>query len=122
MIKSSKPRKQRKFLYTAPLHKRQKLVSAHLSKELRAQLKKRSLALRKGDEVRVMRGKLHGKTGKVSKVDLKKLKIFIEGVTRKKANGKETKVPFHPSNLLITKADLSDKKRQNIVERAQKQN
>lgn len=120
MIKSSKPRKQRKFLYTAPLHRRQKLVSAHLSKELRAQLKKRSLPLRKGDEVKIMRGKFSGKTGKVAEVDLKKLKIFIDGVTRKKADGKEVKIPFRPSNLLITRAELSDKKRQKIIERTQK--
>jgi len=32
---SKKPSKQRKALYQAPLHKRQKLVAAHLSKELR---------------------------------------------------------------------------------------
>ncbi len=119
MIKSSKPRKQRKFLYSAPLHLRQKLVSAHLSKELRAQMKKRSLPLRKGDEVKIMRGSFRGKTGKVLDVNLKKLKIYIEGVVHKKADGKEAKIPFHPSNLMIMKADLSDKKRQKIVERAQ---
>ncbi len=119
MIKSSKPRKQRKFLYSAPLHVRQKLVSAHLSEELRLQLKKRSLPLRKGDEVKIMRGSFRGKTGKVAEVNLKKLKVYIEGITRKKAGGKEAKIPFHPSNLIIIKAELSDKKRQKIVERAQ---
>ena len=32
--KSKQPRKQRKFLYNAPLHVRRKIMSAHLSKEL----------------------------------------------------------------------------------------
>ena len=120
MVKSKKPRKQRKALYQAPLHKRQKLVSAHLSKELRAQFKKRSLPIKSGDEIKIMRGAFKGKTGKVADVDLKKMKVYIEGITRKKSDGKEVKIPFHPSNLLIVKAELSDKKRQKTIERIQK--
>jgi len=34
-IKSKQPKKQRKFLYNAPLHLRQKIMSATLSNELR---------------------------------------------------------------------------------------
>lgn len=115
--KSSKPRKQRKALYNAPLHIRQKLVSAHLSRELRAQLGKRSLQLRKGDEIRIMRGSHSGKAGKVAEVDLKKLKIYVEGIVRKTAKGNEAKVPLQPSNLVITKADFGDKMRQRILEK-----
>lgn len=119
-LKSSKPGKRRKFLFTAPLHKRQKLVSAHLSKELRRDLKKRSLTIRKGDEVKVMRGKFSGTQGKVTRVDLKKVKIFVENVKRKKVSGEEVLVPLHPSNLLIVKAEFVDKKRQEIIERSLK--
>lgn len=118
MIQSSKPRKQRKALYDAPLHRRQKLVGAHLSRELRAQLGKRSLQIRKGDEVKIMRGSNSGKTGKVAEVDLKKTKVFIEGMVRKTAKGNEAKMPFHPSNLLIIKADFGDKMRQRILEKS----
>ncbi len=118
MIQSSKPRKQRKALYDAPLHKKQKLMGAHLSKELRAQIGKRSLPIRKGDEIKIMRGSNAGKTGKVAEVDLKKAKIFVEGITRKTAKGNEAKMPFHPSNLMITKADFSDKMRQRILEKS----
>lgn len=117
MIKSKQPRKQRKALYQAPLHKRQKLVAAHLSKDLRKQLKRRSLSLRKGDEVKIMRGKFKKKTGKVERVDLKRLKIYINGITRKKVDGTEVKISIHPSNLMILKADFSDKRRQKIIER-----
>ncbi len=118
MIQSSKTRKQRKALYNAPLHKRQKLVSAHLSRELRAQLGKRSLQIRKGDEIRIMRGANAGKTGKIAEVDLKKSKVFVEGIVRKTAKGNEAKLPLEPSNLLITKAEFSDKMRQKILEKA----
>lgn len=117
-MKSSNPRKQRKALYNAPLHMRQKLVSAHLSKELRAQTGKRSLPVRKGDEIKIMRGSSTGKTGKVVEVDLKKTKVFVEGIVRKTAKGNEVKIGFEPSNILITKAEFSDKMRQRILEKA----
>jgi large subunit ribosomal protein L24 len=115
--KSSKPRKQRKFLFTAPLHLRRKMVSAHLSKELREKYKRRSLPVRKGDEVEIMRGEFKGKRGKISRVDLKNYKVYIEGITRKKTTGIEVQVPIHPSNLKIISLNLDDKKRVEAIER-----
>ena len=110
--KSSKqPRKQRKYVYNAPLHVRRKFVSAHLSEELRKKYGRRSFPVRKGDEVEVMRGEFKGKRGKVSKVDLKKLKVYIEGITRKKVDGTEVQVPFNASNLKIIDLNLEDKER-----------
>jgi large subunit ribosomal protein L24 len=109
--KSKKPRKQRKALYTAPLHIRRKLLSAHLSKELREKYKRRSFPLRTGDEVKILRGEFKGRVGKVSRVDLKKLKVYVEGITRKRTIGTEVQVPIHPSNLMIVNLNLSDKRR-----------
>ena len=117
---SKRPSKQRKALYQAPLHKRQKLVAAHLSKELRKQWKRRSLPVRKGDEVKVMAGKFYGTIGKVSKVDLKKLKVYVDNVKRKKSSGEEVHVPIHPSNLLILNPMMEDKYRKAILERSMK--
>lgn len=115
--KSKKPNKQRKFLYTAPLHLRKKLVSAHLAKDLRKQFKRRSLSVRKGDEVEIMRGEYAGKTGKVSKVDLKKYKVYIEGITSKRTVGTDVQIPMHPSNLEITNLNLDDEFRRKILQR-----
>jgi len=115
--KSKKPRKQRKFIYTAPLHVRRKLMSAHLSKELREKYKRRSLPLRKGDTVKIMRGKYAGKTGKVSKISLKKYRAYIEGITRKRTVGTEAQVPIHPSKLMIIDLNLEDEKRRKKLER-----
>jgi len=120
MIKSKKPSKQRKALYQAPLHIRHKMLSSHLSKELRKQWKKRSLPVRKGDEVKVMRGKFKGTIGKISKVDLKKSKVYIENVKRKKVSGEEIHIPLHPSNLLITNPVMDDPKRKKTIERGKK--
>ena len=111
MMSSNKPSKQRKALHQAPLHKRHKLLSAHLSKELKGQLKRRSLPVRKGDEVKIMRGKFRGTTGKVSKVDMKRLKVYLENLKRKKVSGEEVSVPVNPSKLLIVNAVMEDAKR-----------
>ncbi len=115
--KSSKPRKQRKFLYTAPLHLRREILSAHLSKELREKYKRRALTLRKGDEIQIMRGKFKGKTGKVARVNYKKYRVYVEGITRKRTVGTEAQVSLHPSKLKIVNLNLDDKMRQKILER-----
>ncbi len=116
-VSSKQPRKQRKYRYNAPLHIRHKLISAHLSKELRERFKRRSFPLRKNDEVKIMRGKFRDKKGKVERIDLKKYKVYIEGIKIKKADGSEVSVPIDPSNLLITELNLDDKKRVKAIER-----
>ena len=75
-VSSSQPRKQRKFRFKAPLHVRHKFLSAHLSKDLRRETGRRSLPVRKGDEVLVMRGGPRGLRGVVERIDLKKLRVF----------------------------------------------
>ena len=110
-MKSKKARKQRKEQFNAALHIKQKFMGTHLSKELRTQLKRRSLPVRKGDEVKVVRGKFKGKIGKVSQVMLKESRVLIDSVKRKKSSGEETPVAIHPSNLIITNPDMGDSKR-----------
>lgn len=116
-VQSSKARKQRKFRFTAPHHFRQRFVHAHISKELATKLgiKKRSLAVRKGDTVKVMAGKQKGKSGKVSEVDMLKGRITIEGIVRKNMKGKERMIPLSTSNVYLTDLDLSDKRRQETI-------
>ncbi|MEM7818206.1 MAG: 50S ribosomal protein L24 [Candidatus Aenigmatarchaeota archaeon] len=106
---SKKPRKQRKLLFRAPKHLRRKMLSAHLSKELREKLKRRSMPLRKGDEVKIMRGKFKGKIGKVLRVSYKKYRIYVEGCTKKTARGEEKLVAIHPSKVMIVNLNLEDK-------------
>jgi large subunit ribosomal protein L24 len=117
-VGSSQPRKQRKYRYNAPLHIRRKFLSAHLSRELRERYGKRSVPLRKGDEVVVMKGGFRGFTGNIDRIDMSGSKVFIDGVKRKKVDGSEIQVPIDPSNLIITKLTLEDKMRQAVFERA----
>ena len=102
MIQSAKPRKQRKFRYTAPLHIRSHFMGAHLSDELSKKQKKRSMTVRAGDKVKIMRGQFRGKEGIVKEVDLNNCIVFVEGITRPKVNGQDTFVPLQPSKLMIT--------------------
>ena len=114
--KSSKqPRKQRKYRYNAPLHVRRKFMSAHLSKELRERLGRRSLEVRRGDKVQVMRGQFRGVVGTVERVSLKRLKVYVDRIRRKKADGKEVMIPIDPSNLMIVEM-AEDSRRLKVVE------
>jgi len=108
---SVQPRKQRKFRANAPLHLRHRMLAAHLSKDARRDYKRRSLPLKKNDEVKVTRGSFRGRTGKVSRVDYKRLKVFVDSVKQKKVSGQEVEVALDPSNLVILKPNMDDPRR-----------
>jgi large subunit ribosomal protein L24 len=88
---------------------------------LREKYKRRSFPLRKGDEVEVMQGKYKKKTGKISRVDLNKMRVYVDGITRKKVDGSEIPVPIHPSKLKIINLNLEDKKRLEALTRTKKE-
>ncbi|MDP3992523.1 MAG: 50S ribosomal protein L24 [Candidatus Pacearchaeota archaeon] len=108
---SRKPRKQVKYAANAPLHLRRKFMSTNLSKELRKKYGKRNLPLRKGDAVKIMKGKFRKKTGKIIAVYTKKMKVEVEGMQIKKQDGSKANVKFNPSFLQITELNLEDRKR-----------
>ena len=114
---SRQPRKQRKYRANAPLHIKHKLMSANLKKELRKKYGRRSFPLRKEDSVKIMLGEFKKKTGKIALVDLKKLRVSIEGIQRAKKDGTKINVWFDPSNLQIQELDLDDKERRKAIER-----
>jgi len=116
-MSTKNPGKQRKALFNAPLHKKQKLVHAHLTKELRKQYRKRNLGIRKGDEVKILRGDFKGKNGKVTRVALKDVSIYVDGMKRKKTTGEDVEVAFHPSNIMITNLSMDDAKRKKIIQK-----
>jgi large subunit ribosomal protein L24 len=113
----TKPGKQRKMLYTAPLHIRQKIMAAPLSPELIASKGVKSLPVRKGDTIQITRGDNKGFEGKISRVDLKRYRIFIEGLTREKVDGTNIFTSVHPSKVMIKKLNLDDRWRKAIIER-----
>ena len=114
---SKHPRKQRKFLYNAPLHVRHRLMSAILSEELRERYGIRSLPVKSGDTVEIMRGDFREHEGKVEKVDLKNYRLMVEGVLVQKPDGNKVYHSIHPSNVMIVELDLEDEERNELIER-----
>ena len=111
-----KVRTSRKKYYSKPLHLRKHDLNVHLSKELRNELnlKKRSVVVKKGDKVRILRGSYKGREGKVVRVSYKTRKIFIEGVTYQNSRGIDKPIPIEPSNALIIELKLDDYRRKKL--------
>jgi len=116
-IKTKKPSKQRKLLYNAPYHVRGKIMAAPLSEELRKEYGCRSLPIRSGDTVRILRGDYKDYEGRVTRVDRKKYRVYVDGVTKEKADGTTVPVPIHHSKVEIIKLNMDDKWRKRILER-----
>ena len=113
---SSSPRKQRKALFKGPLHTKKRTMRAHVADDLMEKYDIWTVRVNKGDTVKIMRGGYTGHTAKVTQVDTKRRVLFIEKVTSVKSDGKETARPIHPSNVLVTKLDLTDPFRKKQLE------
>jgi large subunit ribosomal protein L24 len=115
--RTKNPRKQRKMLFNATAHVRHKLMGAPLSSELAASKGAKTLPVRKGDTIRIKRGDNRGFEGKVSRVDLKEYRIYVEGLTREKVDGTNIFTPVHPSKVEIRNLNLDDDWRKDILKR-----
>ena len=114
---SKKTRKQRKFRHNAPLHIKRRFLSSPLSKELRKKYSKRNIIIRKGDKVKITRGKFNEKNGSVEEVSIRKSRIYVTGAEFTKKDGTKARVALDASKVMITELNLSDKKRKEILER-----
>jgi len=109
---SVQPRKQVKFRANAPNHIKRKFMGSPLDKALKEKYGRRTIEVRKGDEVKIMRGQFKGKQGKVGEVDVKNTRLQIEGVQRAKKMGGEKLITwFHPSKVKIIILNVEDKRR-----------
>jgi len=117
MTKTKKPGKQRKMLYQAANHRRGRQMAAPLSSELKDRYKTNTATVRRGDTVRIARGDRRRLEGRVTRVDRKSYRIFVDGVTRDKADGTTITIPVHPSKVMITRLNLDDRWRRKALER-----
>jgi large subunit ribosomal protein L24 len=90
-------------------------MSAPLSTELKASNGRRTYPVRKGDTVKIVRGDFAGIEGKITKIDMKRQRLFVEGVSREKVAGTSTNVSIHSSKVIITKLNLDDKWRSDSI-------
>jgi large subunit ribosomal protein L24 len=113
-VTTTKPNIQRKAAASAETKKG--LMRAGLSKDLRSEYGVRGSSIRKGDTVRIAKGDYKGHEGKVSSIDLSGMKITVEGVQISKMDGTKKSVQIPPSQVTLTKLDLSDKFRKKNFE------
>lgn len=104
-------------MYQAHISERYKRFSAPLSSKLKESHSTNSVPVRSGDTVMIMRGDRKGSEGKITKIDRKKYRIFVEGANREKVDGTTTLIPIQPSKVMITRLNLDDKWRKRILER-----
>ena len=127
-MKSKQPRKQRLARYNAPLHRRRIEMSAPVDNALRLKQEAnnvfypRSMPVRVGDRVIIVRGEGRVKSGektghKIAKIDRRKRKIYLENHTYFKSDGTELQRPIDPSNVVIINPDWTDLKRRKILDR-----
>ncbi len=86
-------------------------MGAMLSPELRKEHGVKSIPLRTGDTVKVLRGDHRDKEGKVAGINLKKMTVTVDGVSVTKADGTEVPRPLQPSKVMITKLEIKDERR-----------
>lgn len=113
---STKARKQRKYRAELPLHSQKKLVFVHLAKPLRQKYKRRSVALRSGDTVKIIGGRFRKIEGKVERLNRKKEEVYVAGTEITRKDGTKVFVPIHPSKLIILDLVLNDKRRKEKLE------
>ena len=92
------------------------MLAAHLAEDLMLRYKRRSIQVIKGDTVKIMRGSYRGRVGKVRRANVRKQRIEVEGITITKVDGKQVPYPVHPSNVMITKLNLTDPWRRRKLE------
>ncbi|MEM0053353.1 MAG: 50S ribosomal protein L24 [Nitrososphaeria archaeon] len=115
-MSSTKPSKVRKRVLNAPWHIKNKMLNARLSDELRSKYGVKTVRVRKGDSVKIVRGEFAGVEGKVTSVDLKTGRITVEGVFRENIRGEQVPVKIHASKIIITSLNLEDKLRKEKLE------
>jgi large subunit ribosomal protein L24 len=106
---SIQPGKQRKVRYSAHSRLKHRLLAAPLSVELKTTYGRKTVPVRTGDTVRIVRGDFSGVEGKVSDINTSSQRLFVEGVTREKVAGTSEKVTVHCTKVMITKLNLDDK-------------
>lgn len=119
-VGSAQRRKQRKYRHNAPLHTQQKFMGSALSKDLRKKHGRRSIAVRRGDKVKVVRGNHKGKITTVERVNLRACRVYLKDIEVTRKDGRKANVGIHPSNLIIQELNLEDKQRVNRTQKSEK--
>jgi large subunit ribosomal protein L24 len=113
--RSVQARKQRRAAFAASSFARHRQMTVCLSRELRTRYKRRALPVRKGDTVRIISGSFEGREERVSKVDMRSLRVTLDNVTTKKVDQKLKPLPIRSSHLILTRLNLADPWRRKVL-------
>jgi large subunit ribosomal protein L24 len=94
------------------------MLKCRLDEFLQEEYGMRSMVIKKGDLVRVMRGQFRDTEGKVTVVDYRAIRVHLENATVTRADGKEANIPVHPSNLMLVKLELDDDRKKLLEKKA----
>jgi large subunit ribosomal protein L24 len=116
-MKTKKPSTSRRKRYNAPNHIKRKYISAPLSPSLRAEHGTRTFPVIVDDTVTITKGDRKLAEGKILRVDTSTSRVYIEGVTRTRTDGSTLQIPIRAENVMITRLNMSDPRRREILER-----
>ena len=105
-----------KQIYYATMQTASAQLSSLLSANLRKKYSKKSVRVKEGDSVKVIRGEFTGVDGKITKVSSADGGLTIEGVKKEKLKGEKYDVFIHTSNIIVTALNTDDKWRINKLE------
>ena len=111
---SSKANKQRKLHFNADSAKRRILMTTRLEKVLAEQYKVKSLPIRQGDIVKVVKGTHKGQTSTVSAVCRRTFCVALESIKRENSKKKTRPVLISPANVVITELKLTQTRRKQL--------
>jgi ribosomal protein uL24 len=95
-------------------------MSARVSKDLQSKYNVKKITVRKGDTVYVTSGDFVGTEGKILTADYGNQRLFIDGISREKADKSKIMYPIHISKVVIRRFGKVGKKRKLILERKAK--
>lgn len=75
------------------------------------------MPVRRDDTVVITKGDRRMTEGQVTRVDLGRGRLFIEGVTRQRLDGSTVQMPVRAENVMIMRLSLDDERRRKILER-----
>ncbi|MHA2298551.1 MAG: 50S ribosomal protein L24 [Candidatus Hodarchaeales archaeon] len=119
MPKTKSPKKNRRRISGA-LHKNRKKMNVSLSSSLRDKYGGiRNLPVKKGDIVSLIKGKdiMLAEKKQISKVDLSKMRVQVEGAKLNKTDGTEILRWVSPANIRLEQLGKVDSFRQKIIDR-----
>jgi large subunit ribosomal protein L24 len=116
-VGNTKPSTVRKHQKNAPMHIKRRYLSAPLSPNLKTQYGARTMTVIENDTVTITKGDRKLTEGKVLRVNTTDCKVYIEGVTRTRLDGSTVQIPVRAENVMITKLNLDDNRRKQILER-----